>query len=76
MILWVRFGGADQPGALVHDGSAFWPGYTLRSTRTGDGVLSTPYVFTVYRAGGWPTGTAIDFYVRAVDTLGNQGDAS
>lgn len=45
--------------------------FTGNSSVTGSGTFASPYVFTIYRSGGWPSGISIDARVRAVDTSGN-----
>lgn len=69
--LWAQTGGAGHRIDLIHDGTAFTPGWALRSTRTGAGTLASPYVYSVKPDGRWPTGIAIDLYVQAVDQAGN-----
>lgn len=46
-----------------------------KSTVSGSGTLLDPYIFTVYRRGGWPTGLAFDIQARAVDSAGNEVEA-
>lgn len=69
--LWVQVGQGGHRVAMIHDGTDFCPGYALYSSRTGDGTLDDPYVFTVRPDGRWPTGVAIDLYVQVVDQAGN-----
>lgn len=46
-----------------------------RSTVTGSGTIASPYIFTIYRQGRWPTGISLDVRVQAVDTKGNEVNA-
>jgi hypothetical protein len=58
-----------------HDGFFAFPFDNTRSSVTGAGTQADPYIFTIYRLGGWPTGIALDVRVRAVDNFGNESEA-
>lgn len=68
--LWAKIG-SDPRGIMLHDGTNFWYPFNVSSTRTGAGTSGSPYVYTVYHAGGWPEGIEINVYLRAVDQVGN-----
>lgn len=46
-----------------------------RSTRTGSGTEVDPYVFTIYRRGGWPTEVNSTLQITVVDVGGNKTEA-
>ncbi len=61
-----------SPRQVIYDPiDGFIHPFVSRSTISGDGSEATPYRFTVYKQGGWPTGTSINVRARAVDTGGN-----
>jgi len=41
------------------------------STISGLGTVASPYIFTIYRRGRWPTGIALDIRAKAIDASGN-----
>jgi hypothetical protein len=65
-----HLGGLDE--VVVYRDGAFRGAFADRSTRTGAGTIGDPYVYTVYRRGGWPVGVEITIYRIAVDTSGNR----
>lgn len=69
--------GTGSPRLVVYDpgDGGFIHPFNGLSTLTGAGTSGSPYIFTVYRRGRWPTGIEINFFVRAIDTSGNQTTA-
>jgi hypothetical protein len=57
-----------------HDGFFSFPFDNKRSTTTGSGTSTDPYIFTIYRLGGWPTGQSLDVRIRAIDDFGNESE--
>lgn len=51
---------------------AFIHPFSGLSTVTGSGTSGSPYIFTVYRRGRWPTGISLDVRVQAIDSSGNE----
>jgi hypothetical protein len=52
--------------------SGFVHPFNGKSTFSGAGINANPYVFTIYRRGGWPTGLSLDVRAQAVDSAGNE----
>jgi hypothetical protein len=52
------------------DGGFIFP-FNGKSTISGSGTSISPYTFTIYRLGRWPTGILLDVKAKAVDTHGN-----
>lgn len=63
----------DAPVYVIYDSffETFYHPFGGRSTVTGNGTTADPYVFTIYRRGGWPTGIPFAINVRAFDYSGN-----
>jgi hypothetical protein len=65
----------DGPKLIVYDDTGFQHPFGGRSTVTGTGTASDPFIFTIYRRGRWPTGVDFQFKARAIDVAGNQTSA-
>lgn len=65
----------DGPKQIVYDDTGFQHPFGGKSTVTGAGTAGNPLIFTIFRRGRWPTGIALDFKARAIDTSGNQASA-
>jgi hypothetical protein len=64
---------SDGPRLSIWDPlDGFAHPFNGKSTKTGSGTTVDPFVFIVYRRGGWPSGISLDVKVRGVDFAGNQ----
>lgn len=63
----------DAPVYVIYDSQyqTFFHPFGGKSTVTGTGTSADPYVFTIYRRGGWPTGISFAVVARAYDAGGN-----
>jgi hypothetical protein len=63
---------ADSPVQVAYDSqTGFIHPFGGRSTISGSGTSGDPYILTIYRRGGWPTGISFNLTIRAYDEGGN-----